>query len=78
MKKQTLSKIEASSVCNQVWEKMTENVWEEAQQMGVQLGYMVGKQEAVDYLDSLIASGDYDDYEDLLETIIEELQNSHE
>jgi|TARA_R110000744_G_scaffold369968_1_gene480417 hypothetical protein len=61
-----------------LWEKMTENVWEEAQQMGVQLGYMVGKQEAVDYLDSLIASGDYDDYEDLLETIIEELQNSHE
>ena len=61
-----------------LWEKMTENIWEEAQQMGVQLGYMVGKQEAVDYLDSLIASGDYDDYEDLLETIIEELQNSHE
>ena len=61
-----------------LWEKMTKNVWEEAQQMGVQLGYMVGKQEAVDYLDSLIASGDYNDYEDLLETIIEELQNSHE
>ena len=61
-----------------LWEKMTENVWEEAQQMGVQLGYMVGKQEAVDYIDSLIASGEYSHEEAMLEMIIEELQNSHE
>lgn len=61
-----------------LWEKITQNVWDEAQQMGIQLGYMVGKQEAVDYLDSLIASGDYEEHEDMLEAVIEELQNSHE
>ena len=63
---------------NWIWEKMTQNVWGEAQQMGIELGYMVGRQNAVDYIDSLIASGEYSQEEALLEMIIEELQNSHE
>lgn len=61
-----------------LWEKLTQKVWDEAQQIGTQLGYMAGKQEAVDYIDSLIASGEYDEYEDLLEMVIEELQGSYE
>jgi len=61
-----------------LWEKITQKIWDESQQIGIQLGYMAGKQNAVDYLDSLIASGDYDEYEELLEAIIEELLDSHE
>ena len=61
-----------------LWEKLTQKIWDEAQQIGIQLGYMAGKQNAVDYIDSLIASGEYEEYEDLLEAIIEELQNPHE
>ena len=61
-----------------LWEKMTQKIWDEAQQMGIELGYMVGRQNAVDYIDSLIASGEYSQEEALLEMIIEELQNSHE
>lgn len=61
-----------------LWEKMTQKIWDEAQQIGVELGYMVGRQNAVDYIDSLIASGEYSHEEALLEMIIEELQNSHE
>jgi len=61
-----------------LWEKLTQKTWDESQQIGIQLGYMAGKQNAVDYIDSLIASGEYEEYEDLLEAIIEELQNSHE
>lgn len=61
-----------------LWEKLTQKIWDEAQQMGVELGYMVGRQNAVDYIDSLIASGEYSQEEAMLEMIIEELQNSHE
>lgn len=61
-----------------LWEKLTQKTWDESQQIGIQLGYMAGKQSAVDCIDSLIASGEYEEYEDLLEAIIEELQNPHE
>lgn len=59
-----------------IWEKLTQRVWDEAMQVGTEIGYHAGMQAACNYIDALIASGDYEQYEHLLEAIIEDLQST--
>jgi flagellar biosynthesis/type III secretory pathway protein FliH len=61
-----------------VWEKLTEKVWDDAMQVGTEIGYQAGLQAAVNFIDALIASGEHEEHEDLLESIIEELQGHNE
>lgn len=61
-----------------IWERLTAKVWDEAMQVGTEIGYHAGVQSAINFIDALIASGEYDEQEDLLESIIEELQGHNE
>jgi hypothetical protein len=63
---------------HRIWEKLTEKVWDDAMQVGTEIGYHAGIQAAINFIDALIASGDFAEYEDLLETIIEGLQGHNE
>ncbi len=56
-----------------IWEKLTTKVWDEAMQVGTEIGYYAGIQAAVNLMDAMIAGG-YADDEGILEKIIEELQ----
>jgi hypothetical protein len=58
---------------HQIWEKLTAKVWDEAMQVGVEIGYQAGIQAAVNLIDAMIAGG-YAEDEGILEKIIEELQ----
>jgi hypothetical protein len=63
---------------HRIWEKLTEKVWDDAMQVGTEIGYHAGIQAAINFIDALIASGDFAEHEDLLETIIEGLQGHNE
>lgn len=63
---------------HQIWEKLTEKVWNDAMQVGTEIGYQAGIQAAINFIDALIASGEYEHQEGLLESIIEELQGRDE
>lgn len=63
---------------NKIWEKLTQKVWDEGEQFGLEIGYMAGIQSTLNYLDALIASGDHCEHESFLEAIIEDLQNHND
>lgn len=63
---------------HQIWEKLTARVWDDAMQVGTEIGYQAGLQAAINFIDAMIASGEYEHQEDLLESIIEEIQGRDE
>lgn len=63
---------------HKIWEKLTQGVWDEAMQVGTEIGYHAGIQSTLNYLDALIASGDHCEHESFLEAIIEDLQDHND
>lgn len=62
-----------------LWGWMTRNVFENGYEVGLNMGYLIGKDEAISYLAELAASDDFtEDEQRLLEAIAGDLLGSDE